>query len=172
MSRFNTPATASSPRLPGAKGDCPPSIPRRLQALILYRDLLTARTVMDRLARLIRTVDSSRRSVLHPLLWRLDQLDDPRWRESSLVDATNADVIVFAGRGVMAFSSEANRWLESVMARKKNRPLELLALSPDGDPWSITLEQEAGTARVNPILDEIHGSLADSLPDEPMAKSA
>jgi hypothetical protein len=172
MSRLNSPATASSPHPFSADkfGDCPSSIPRRLQVLILYRDLLTARTVMDRLARMLRAYEPSRRTVLHPLLWRLDQLEDARWRQPSLADAARTDWIVFAGRAVTAFSPATNRWLKAALARKNGQPLNLLALSPDDDPWSITLEQPPVIAQTELMAEAAEVAIVEPL--EALAKSA
>src|SRR4051812_5637626 len=100
---------------------------RRLRVLIVYSDLAGARLTMQRLARLIRESAASG-TALHPLLWRVDQLDNGRWQEASLADAVSADWVVFATKAAWTFAPAVNRWLGFVLARKADEPLCLLAL--------------------------------------------
>jgi hypothetical protein len=120
-------------------------MPAPFRTIILYADLPSARNAMDRLARMVR--HSQRVVVLHPTLWRFDQLNDPRWREMSLVDALDVGWIVFATRASFAIPAAASDWLTSVLARKTRNSTHLLMLEGDEEPWTVAIEHVGVVAR-------------------------
>jgi hypothetical protein len=148
----------------------PPSS-RRLRVLIVYGDLPGARLTMERLGRLIRE-SASPGTLLHPLLWRVDQLENPRWQDASIADAVSADWVVFATKAAWTFAPEVNRWLGFVLARKAREPLYLLALPQNETPWTISIEHSAEVQAVAAQLRE-SGPRDDEIQDlEYFAKSA
>jgi hypothetical protein len=141
---------------------------RRLRVLIVYTDLAGARLTMERLGRLIRESPAPT-TVLHPLLWRVDQLDSARWQEASVADAVSADWVVFATKAAWTFAPEVNRWLGFVLARKAHEPLYLLALPNNETPWTISIEH---SAEVHAAAAQLRQSTPPEDNEEYFAKSA
>lgn len=125
-----------------APGSHDPANPPRFRVLILYENLNGARQAMDRLARAIR--QCARSTILHPMLWRFDQLDDARWRELSLLDAAEADCLVCAASTSVAFSAGASAWLFEAVWRRSEPATHVLTLSEDEEPWTIAIERRVG----------------------------
>jgi hypothetical protein len=145
--------------------------PKRVKVLIVYCELTDARHVMDRL---VRTTRATRGAVLHPMLWRIDQLNDRRWADASLADADEAGCIVFAMRSSLAFSVQVSTWLTSVLARKNRSATELMVLDGDEDPWTISIEHSAETSPKHTAREEMTARHSAELRvnDELIAQSA
>src|SRR2546423_15021172 len=84
------PSESRTPSIPAP----PTASPRtfRVKALIAYGDISIARRAMGRLALLLR--QWHRRSAPHPLLWRYDQLNDPRWADTASAEPRPTNSIV------------------------------------------------------------------------------
>lgn len=124
-----------------------PRVPVR--ALIVYREIACAR---QSLAHLTAMLQRSRRDAeLHPMLWRVDQLDDPRWRELALRDASRAEMVVLALLDEAALCAKTEAWLETLRLTMKGQELHVLALVGTDEAWSITLAApQAERARLEP----------------------
>lgn len=171
MSPAASPAPGGITHPPGVEEPAgrAPTPARRLRVLIVYSDLAGARLTMQRLGRLIRESPASG-TVLHPLLWRVDQLDSARWQEASIADAVSADWVVFATKAAWSFAPEVSRWLGFVLARKAHEPIYLLALPHNETPWTISIEH---SAEVQAVAAQLRQSAApENDADTYFAKSA
>ena len=48
------------------------------------------------------------------MLWRFDQLDESKWREMALLDATHAGAVVIALSDELPLNSAAEIWLTTL----------------------------------------------------------
>ncbi len=76
------------------------------------------------------------------MLWRSDQLDDPRWREMALRDAARADVLVLAFASTASLDVETEAWLAQLARRMRGTELTALAFTGEGESWTISLRAE------------------------------
>ena len=87
---------------------------------------------------------------LQPMLWRFDQLDDPRWREMALADAARAATVVLALGNSPTVGPSGEAWLTSLAARQRGAKLTALAFIGDEEAWTISLQHTAGGNRATP----------------------
>lgn len=129
----------------GAKARAKPVPPVPVRVLIAYVDIPSARNAIARVERLMHTSPTERPTELHPLLWRFDQLDDPRWRETALRDAANATALVLAMSDEADFCPRTEAWMTALLNRMRGSNVTVLALIGERDAWTITLAQPAST---------------------------
>lgn len=136
-------AISSRAKAEAARG---PRVP--VPVLIAYGDVASARQAMSRVNTLVRTLRDN--GELQPMLWRFDQLDDPKWREMALRDAGRASALVLAMTDEAAFCPRTEAWVNALLGRSRGTSLTVLALVGGRDAWTITLAQPAGAARETP----------------------
>jgi hypothetical protein len=73
------------------------------------------------------------------MLWRFDQLDQPKWREPALVDASRAAVVAIALSDESELNSAAASWLSALASRPPRRSITLVAILQD-EVWTVSLE--------------------------------
>jgi hypothetical protein len=118
-----------------------------LPVFIAYADVAAARCAMSQCAATIARRRSSQR--LQPMLWRFDQLNEPRWREMALHDAANAAAIVFALSDATPFHAGAEAWLTTLTTRHRGSPIDVIALMYE-EPWTISLQQTVCSNEMGP----------------------
>jgi hypothetical protein len=87
---------------------------------------------------------------LHPMLWRFNQLDDPRWRDVALRDAARAHTLVLAMSDEAAFCPRTQTWMTTLLSRLRGSSLTVLALIGHEEAWTITLAQPRHEAAAAP----------------------
>lgn len=107
---------------------------------IAYSDVPAARQAIARLDKLVQSTHGDRE--LLPMLWRFDQLDQPRWREMALRDAARANTLVLAMTANATLSSGTDAWLTALTARQRGAVISALALMGD-EAWTISLQHTA-----------------------------
>ncbi len=94
------------------------------------------------MARLTQLYQLSGR-ILQPMLWRFDQLSEPRWREMALRDACRARTVAFALRGERDLERAPEMWFQGVLERIRGSSLNVLALIGTDQFWTLSFEQAA-----------------------------
>ena len=154
----------------GRRRSAPP--PVAIPVFIAYADITAARHAMNRINANLRIEQSNRK--LQPLLWRFDQLDQPRWREMALVDATQASAIVIALSDEMPLNASADAWLANLANRQKGAGIHVTALLNE-EFWSISLAPSAAARRTNRQPAEVekkNPATLVTLPDKKIAARA
>jgi hypothetical protein len=113
-------------------------------AFLVYGDVPAARHAMMQLKATLQSRTPARE--LQPMLWRCDQLDEPRWRDVALADAIRADVIVLALSENAPLDAHAEAWLTSLAARHGGANVCVMALFGE-EFWTIGLQQTAAARR-------------------------
>ena len=110
------------------------------KAFIAYDDLDAARGAMKAIDEVLQA--AKRRYRLQPMLWRFDQLCSDKWREPSLANAIEAEVVVFASSTPGPLTSFVERWVGEFLAAKKRTASRatLVALLGHDDSWTISIE--------------------------------
>ncbi len=109
--------------------------------LIAYSDIPSARHAMATLTQLLQRSGCA----LQPMLWRFDQLGEPRWREMSLRDACRARTVAFAVADELYLERAPEMWLRAVLERMRGSSLNVLALIGVAEIWTLNFEQVART---------------------------
>ena len=130
-------------RLTSSRRRPPPRVRIPYPVFIAYHDVPAARQAITRLERQLQSQDADRE--LFPMLWRFDQLDQPRWRQMALRDASRAVAIVLAMGTAPSLNAGTDAWLTALTAQQHGAVISALALLGD-DAWTISLQQTA-TAR-------------------------
>ena len=122
----------------------PASPPQPYPVLIAYASVPAARQAMARLTEILRGQREA--FLLQPMLWRFDQLDDPRWREMALADAARAATLVLALGSSATVGPGGEAWLTSLAARQRGAKLTALAFIGDDEAWTISLQHTAAAS--------------------------
>lgn len=80
---------------------------------------------------------------LAPMLWRLDQLEAPRWRDTALREAGRARSLIFSASDPAAWNETALDWLKTLAAQMRGHTVSLLALVGETEHWTISFEAVA-----------------------------
>jgi hypothetical protein len=112
---------------------------------IVYSDVASARHAMTHVSKLLQT--SHPNHELMPMLWRFDQLDQPRWREMALREAARAVTIVLAMNATATLSAGTDAWLTALTAQQRGATISALALI-GGEAWTISLQHTATKAAI------------------------
>ena len=110
-----------------------------LPVLIAYGDVPSARQALARITDMLRKTEPG--VELHPMLWRFNQLDDPRWRDVALADAARAKAVVLAMSHESAFCARTQSWMTTLLGQLHGRSLTVLALIGEQEAWTVTLAQ-------------------------------
>jgi hypothetical protein len=134
---------------------------------VAYADVPAARHALARLKSMVAHPGEARH--VQPMLWRFDQLDDPRWRETALRDACRASAVVLAMSDESGLNSQAESWLSALAAGQRGVRMNALIFVGNDEPWSITLQQSrpAAAAKAAPDL-----RVVPDLAEEPQARRA
>ena len=120
--------------------------PLPIYLFIAYAELRAARDAIERAKDMLGRTTRGR--TLHPMLWRFDQLEQPRWREMALHDAQRAHAIVLAMGNASTLDAGAEEWLAALAQRAAGSPIHCLVLMRDGEPWTISLQRSESPERV------------------------
>ena len=115
-----------------------PIVRRPYPVFIAYSDVPAARHAIARLAKAIRHGPNERE--LLPMLWRFDQLDQPRWRRMALREAARAVTIVLTMSTRASLSNGTEAWLTALTAQQRGATISALLLVGD-ESWTISLQQ-------------------------------
>lgn len=134
---MKTPCAVSSRR---STSSAPPSLTPRVEfkAFIAYADLNAARQAMRAINEVLQA--APRCHELQPMLWRYDQICSEKWRESSLLDAAKADVVVVASSLAGAMPALLEHWVGDFLAHMRGARTTLVALLGHDDAWTISIE--------------------------------
>lgn len=110
---------------------------------IAYTDVSAARQAICRLTTLLQASHPDRE--LQPMLWRFAQLDQPRWREMALREASRANTLVLAMNASATLSSGTDAWLTALAAQQRGAEISALMLMGD-EAWIISLQHTAAKA--------------------------
>lgn len=124
--------------------------PRKpVPVLIAYGDVPSGRLALMRTKSMLRETEPD--GELRPMLWRFNQLDDPRWRDVALRDATRARAVVLAISDESALCPRTQTWLSSLLAQLRGSSVTVLALVGESEAWTITLSQPAAQRSTPPV---------------------
>ena len=87
---------------------------------------------------------------LHPKLWRLDLISDPRCRSEVLGDSTAADIILVAMEDSPQNRGFRDSWLDECVAHR-DHPVTVIMLPEGDDALIVTMDDEAFRARGEPV---------------------
>jgi hypothetical protein len=123
-----------------ARAQAPARAAFGFKAFIAYDDLDAARGAMKAIDEVLQA--APRGYQLQPMLWRFDQLCSDKWREPSLANAAEADVVVLASSAPGPLTSFVERWVGELLAAKKRMASRatLVALLGQDDAWTISIE--------------------------------
>jgi hypothetical protein len=113
---------------------------RPYPVFIAYSDTVAARNAIERVNQSLQAAYDDRE--LLPMLWRFDQLDQPRWREMALREAGRATTLVLAMNANATLSPGTDAWLTALTAQHRGAVISALALFGD-EAWTISLQQTA-----------------------------
>lgn len=108
-----------------------------LPVFVAYADIPSARHALHRLSQWLRK--NHRHAELRPMLWRFDQLDDPRWRDLSLRDAESTRTLVLAMRDETAVCARTQAWLAALLQRIRGTSIDVWTLIGETEGWTVTL---------------------------------
>ena len=114
-----------------------------LPVFIAYNDVAAARHAMTRVTALLRSRQGGLDYQMQPMLWRFNQLEDPRWRETALADACRAGTLVLAMSNASALDGTTDAWLAALARRQRGTSITALALVGEEEAWTISLQQTA-----------------------------
>lgn len=108
-----------------------------LPVFVAYADIPSARHALHRLSQWLRK--NHRHAELRPMLWRFNQLDDPRWRDLSLHDAQSTRTLILAMRDESALCARTQAWLAALLQRLHGTSIDVWTLIGETDGWTVTL---------------------------------
>ncbi len=139
-----------------------------MSVFVAYGDVGSARHALARVTRTLRT--AQRRVEIHPMLWRFNQLDDPRWQELALRDATRSHLVVLAMSEANACCARTDAWLRTLISHLPGGlQISVLVVIGGTETWSMTLKApEQPIAAAIPLPSaaprEVFGSVASASP--------
>lgn len=113
-----------------------PSLP--LYVFIAYGEVSAARDALERVKRMRGR--QMKDSIVHPMLWRFDQLGRAPWRETALHDALRAHAIVLAMGSRPALDSTTDEWLAALTNVSSGAPITCTTFMGD-EAWTISLQR-------------------------------
>jgi hypothetical protein len=111
--------------------------PVGLPVFVIYADVGVAREALHDFRKSLRGRHPTAEP--QPMLWRIDQLAEPRWREMTLRDAALAGCILVAFRQDDPLPEALDRWLSALLAHLRGVPLSVFWPGHGGEPWALTL---------------------------------
>lgn len=101
------------------------------------------------------------------MLWRFDQLTQPRWGQTALHDALRAECVLLAMDREEACDGTVEGWLQSLREKAGDTPLSLIVAVRDEEVWHLSLAgylPSAAAASVATPPSEVIGSIATKPP--------
>jgi hypothetical protein len=131
----------------------PPPLPALpFHAFLAYADVSAAGRAMETINGVLRAARG--KHALRPMLWRFNQLTDPKWRERAIVDAAVANVVVLASTSAKTLTAELEAWIGDFLAYNRGRRTTIVALFGDEDAWTISIEEASVRADANAVAEQ------------------
>jgi len=132
----------------------PPAIrPVPFSAFIAYPEIAAGRDALGVINEVLRAAPQPH--VLEPMLWRFDQLANPRWRARALADAARADVIVLASTAAIGLTPAVENWMQALLAQQLGRRTTIVALLGTDEAWTISIDQPAAVAETQTLVADL-----------------
>jgi hypothetical protein len=113
-------------------------------AFIAYADVPAAGRAMSTINEVLDAVHQ--KHALKPMLWRFNQLTDPKWLDLAIADAAQASVVVLASTSAKTLTPDLESWIGSFLAHKRGTRTTLVALFGSEDAWTISIEESLAAA--------------------------
>jgi hypothetical protein len=114
-----------------------------LYVFVAYGEVSAARDALERVKRMRgRRIQDS---IVHPMLWRFDQLGRAPWREMALHDALRAHAIVLAMGRLAALDSTTDEWLAALTNLTGGAPITCTTFMGE-EAWTISLQRREARA--------------------------
>ena len=136
--------------------------PRAYPILVLYADLAAGRNAMALISRLARQHATVRPE---PMLWRFDQLADPRRCATAVHDAAKAEIIIVAISAATGVPDTIDSCLTRIVNQRSQAATTVIVAAND-DVWTIAVERTAPVAAAGPV------PFPTSLPASPSPRPA
>lgn len=101
------------------------------------------------------------------MLWRFDQLTEPRWSQTALHDALRAECVLLALDREDACKETVESWLKSLRAKAGDTALSLIVAVRNEELWHLSLTghpQPATAAAASTPPAEVIGSIVTKRP--------
>lgn len=101
------------------------------------------------------------------MLWRFDQLTQPRWSRTALHDALRAECVLLAMDREEACDGTVEGWLQSLRDKAGDTPLSLIVAVRNEEVWHLSLAgylQPAASTSISVPPREVIGSIATKRP--------
>lgn len=123
----------------GKRGGKPASDRRRdFPVFIAHADVAAGRHAMTRLSGWLQQTHPECRLV--PMLWRFDQLGDPRWQKMATPDLARASTLVIALKKDSGPGPELEAWLSLIAKRAQGRTVSAMVMIDGEDAWTVSLQ--------------------------------
>lgn len=103
--------------------------------LFAYADIATVRDAMSRVVAQLRHGD------MQPMLWRFDQLAQPKWHDMAIADANRAHLLVLALGEHGTLTPPVEQWLAALATRAGGAAVNTLVWFGVEDAWTVSLRQ-------------------------------
>ncbi len=110
-----------------------------LKVFVAYADLPAFRHATAAIGEGIR--NSGRPVELEPMLWQIQQLVSPHWRERTIHAALEADVVVLTTSTAEDVTHTLERWISEFLESARGRKTTLVVISGPRDAWTISIER-------------------------------
>jgi hypothetical protein len=74
------------------------------------------------------------------MLWRFDQLGDPRWQKMATPDLARAATLVIALKKDSGPGPELEAWLTLIARRARGRTVSAMVMIDGEDAWTVSLQ--------------------------------
>lgn len=125
-------------RRPG-KAKSSPAHHLALKVFVAYADLPAFRHATAAIGEGIR--NSGRPVRLEPMLWQIQQLVSPYWRDRTIRAALEADVVVLTTSMAVDITHTLERWISEFLEAARGRKTTLVVISGPRDAWTISIER-------------------------------
>ncbi len=105
---------------------------------IAHADVAAGRHAMTRLSGWLEQTRPEYRLV--PMLWRFDQLGDPRWQKMATPDLARASTLVIALKKDSGPGPELEAWLTLITKRARGRTVSAMVMIDGEDAWTVSLQ--------------------------------
>lgn len=133
---------------------------RTVPVFVAYSDCTSASRALAALT--AQWQRRGQRVALRPMLWRFEQLLEPRWREVAAHDALRAECVLLAIDRAEALDVQLERWIDALRDRAGSATLSLIVSVHNEDMWAMTMtgpEKSAALVGVSPSPLEVTGSV-------------
>ena len=105
---------------------------------IAHADVAAGRHAMTRLSGWLQETRPECRLV--PMLWRFDQLGDPRWQKMATPDLARAATLVIALKKDSGPGPELEAWLTLIAKRARGRTVSAMVMIDGEEAWTVSLQ--------------------------------